>query len=137
MFPFLLSHLLVPSACPAVEKPTQGVADVAPSCSIYSDTVVDDAAFRDFQSILLGYSDVFLKSKVLNILKEKEISLKQFEEDSAWNWYRRYWSNLLVCLSDIPQFDSDTQELRLHALREQWLKDLYRRAYSQKSTDDN
>lgn len=59
------------------------------------------------------------------------------ETDSAWNWYRRYWSNLLVCLSDIPQFDSDTQELRLHALREQWLKDLYRRAYSQKSTDDD
>ena len=58
---------LFPSACPAVEKPTQGVAAVAPSCSIYSDTAVSDAAFRDFQSILLGYSDVFLKSKVLNI----------------------------------------------------------------------
>ncbi len=58
------------------------------------------------------------------------------ETDSAWNWYRRYWSNLLVCLSDIPQFDSDMQELRLHALREQWLKDLYQRAYSQNSSED-
>lgn len=90
-----------------------------------------------FRVFSWGIRMFFLNQKVLNILKEKEISLKQFEEDSAWNWYRRYWSNLLVCLSDIPQFDSDTQELRLHALREQWLNDLYRRAYSQKSTDDD
>lgn len=53
------------------------------------------------------------------------------ETDNAWNWYRRYWSNLLVCLSDIPQFDCEKKELRLHALREQWLRLLYSRANTQ------
>lgn len=50
------------------------------------------------------------------------------ETDAAWNWYRRYWEIQLCYL----HFDNDNhKEVLLHNLREQWLKELYRRVYTQ------
>lgn len=57
------------------------------------------------------------------------------EANAAWHWYRCHWVSLL-CHISAPQFDSDKQELRLHALREQWLRFLYSRAYDSCRTYD-
>lgn len=56
------------------------------------------------------------------------------ETNAAWHWYRWNWF-VLLCNINAPQFDCDKQELRLHALREQWLRFLYKRAYGCSDND--
>ena len=48
------------------------------------------------------------------------------ETDAAWNWYRRYW-DIQLCYLHVDNH----KEVLLHNLREQWLKELYRRVYTQ------
>ena len=48
------------------------------------------------------------------------------ETDAAWNWYRRYW-DIQLCYLHVD----NNKEVLLHNLREQWLKELYRRVYTQ------
>lgn len=54
------------------------------------------------------------------------------ETDVAWNWYRRSWILLSCNLSAVDIYS----EYPLHVHREQWLKELYRRVCTQKSTED-
>lgn len=54
------------------------------------------------------------------------------ETDAAWNWYRRSWILLSCNLSAVDIYS----EYPLHVQREQWLKDLYHRVYTQKSTEE-
>lgn len=104
---------LVPLSCPAVAESAEGATVVAKQLSDngvkYVEAAAASAAFSEFQSILHGYPNVFLESEVLSILKEKEVSRKQFEKDvvayelkeNEWGYVEREEDDYVRTVQDI------------------------------------
>ena len=80
---------LVPLSCPAGVRAAEGATvevETPPVKGItYLEAPAAAAAFGEFQAILRGYSDVFLESEVLSILKEKEISLLSIDSTTDYD----------------------------------------------------